>query len=319
MKKKKTAIIFGVSGQDGSYLSHFLYNKGYKVIGVTRNKSLKNLYRLKILDILKKINVIQGEASNLKFCKKILSSRIDEIYFLAGQSSVTESFENPHISLNSNVVGLLNILKTIKDKRYKIRLFNAGSAQFYGDNKNYKYNLDSQIDPQSPYGISKAAAYWLVKMYREKYNILCCTGILFNHESCLRSEEFVTKKIINISKKIKNNKKIKLRLGNINIYRDWGWAPEYVEAFWLMLQQKKTQDLILGTGKIHSLKEFVYEVFRLLKIDKKNLKHNIKKFNRKLDIRGYRADINQAKNKINWKAKTNFKKIIFKMVNDELF
>jgi GDPmannose 4,6-dehydratase len=319
MKKKKTAIIFGVSGQDGSYLSHFLYNKGYKVIGVTRNKSLKNLYRLKILDILKKINVIQGEASNLKFCKKILSSRIDEIYFLAGQSSVTESFENPQISLNSNVVGLLNILKTIKDNRYKIRLFNAGSAQFYGDNKNYKYNLNSQINPQSPYGISKAAAYWLVKMYREKYNILCCTGILFNHESCLRSDEFVTKKIINISKKIKNNKKIKLRLGNINIYRDWGWAPEYVEAFWLMLQQKKTQDLILGTGKIHSLKEFVYEVFRLLKIDKKNLKHNIKKFNRKLDIRGYRADINQAKNKINWKAKTNFKKIIFKMVNDELF
>ena len=194
MKKKKTAIIFGVSGQDGSYLSHFLYNKGYKVIGVTRNKSLKNLYRLKILDILKKINVIQGEASNLKFCKKILSSRIDEIYFLAGQSSVTESFENPQISLNSNVVGLLNILKTIKDNRYKIRLFNAGSAQFYGDNKNYKYNLNSQINPQSPYGISKAAAYWLVKMYREKYNILCCTGILFNHESCLRSDEFVTKK-----------------------------------------------------------------------------------------------------------------------------
>ena len=319
MKNRKTAIIFGVSGQDGAYLSNFLLNKGYQVIGTTRNKTIKNLYRLKRLKILEKIKIIKGDASKKNFCKKLLSSKIHEIYYLAGMSSVTKSYENPELSLNSNVLGLLNILKIIKEKKYKIRLFNAGSGQIYGDNKNYKYNLSSQIDPQSPYGISKAAAYWFVKIYRERYNIFCCTGILFNHESCLRSDEFVTKKIINISKKIRNNKKIILRLGDINIYRDWGWAPEYVEAFWLMLQQKKSQDLILGTGKIHSLKEFVYEVFRLNKINKKNLKHNIKKFNRKLDIRGYRADINQAKKIINWKAKINFKKIIFKMVNDELF
>ena len=172
MKFKKTAIIFGVTGQDGSYLSNLLINKGYRVIGITRDKSTKNLYRLKKLKILEKIKIIKGNALKINFCKKLLSSKIHEIYYLAGMSSVTKSYENPELSLNSNVLGLLNILKIIKEKRYKIRLFNAGSAQIYGDNKDYKYNLNSQIDPQSPYGISKAAGYWLVKIYREKYKCL---------------------------------------------------------------------------------------------------------------------------------------------------
>ena len=319
MNKIKTAIIFGVSGQDGAYLSHFLINKGYKVIGTTRKKSSKNLYRLVKLNILKKINIVKGDAANKNFCEKILNSKINEIYYLAGHSSVTKSFIYPEITLKSNVLGLLNILEIIKKKKYKINLFNAGSGQFYGDNKNYSYNLNSKIDPQSPYGVSKAAAYWLVKIFREKYDINCCTGILFNHESSLRSNEFVTKKIINISRKIKKNKKLKLKMGNINVYRDWGWAPEYVEAFWLMLQRKKFKDLILGTGKIHSIKEFVNEVFKLLKINKNSLKSNVKQFNRKLDIKGYRADIGQTKKEINWRPKINFKQIVYKMVNDELF
>ncbi len=319
MKKKKIAIIFGISGQDGAYLSHFLLKKGYKVFGTTRNKSLKNLYRLKKLNILNKITLFKGEATNLKFCKKILSSKINEIYYLAGESSVLKSFESPHLSLNSNVNGLLNILHILKKRKYKTRLFNAGSGQFYGDNKFNKYNLKSKIDPQSPYGVSKAAGYWLVKIFRKNYGIFCCTGVLFNHESSLRSNEFVTKKIIDISKKIKKNKKLKLELGNINVYRDWGWAPEYVVAFWLMLQKKSPSDLILGTGKTHSIKEFVDEVFKLLMINKKNLKTNISKFRRKLDIRGYKADIAETKKIINWSPKVTFKKIVKKMVNDELF
>ena len=319
MKNKKTAIIFGISGQDGAYLAHFLLNKGYHVIGTTRKKSSKNLYRIIRLDILKKVKIFKGEATNKNFCSKMLNSKINEIYYLAGQSSVTKSFDYPEISLASNTLGLLNILEVIKRKNYKTKLFYAGSGQFYGDSKKYSYNLNSKIDPRSPYGISKAAAYWLIKIFREKYNIYCCTGILFNHESSLRSDEFVTKKIINVAKKIKKNKKSKLRLGNINIYRDWGWAPEYVEAFWLMLQQKKPNDLILGTGKIYSLKQFVNEVFRLLKINKNNLEYNVEKFKRKLDIGTYRADIKQTKKKINWKPKTNFKQIIYKMVNNELF
>jgi len=319
MKIKKTAIIFGISGQDGAYLSHFLLKKGYKVFGTTRSKSSDNLYRLKRLKIEGSITLYKGEATDLNFCKKILNSKISEIYYLAGDSSVVGSFTNPISSLKSNALGLLNILEIIKNKNLKTKLFNAGSGQFYGDNKNNKYNLNSKINPQSPYGISKATGYWLVKVFRENYDIFCCTGILFNHESSLRSDEFVTKKIINISKKIKKNNRLKLKLGNINIYRDWGWAPEYVEGFWLMLQQKSPSDLILGTGKVHSVKEFVNEVFKLLNINKKHLNTNVKKFKRKLDIRGYKADISETKKKIKWQPKTNFKKIIYKMVNDELF
>ena len=319
MKKSKIAIIFGVSGQDGSYLSHLLINKGYKIIGITRNKSPKNLYRLKKLNILKKIRIVKGEASDSNFCKKIISTKINEIYFLSGYSSVVGSFNKPDISLKSNVLGLVNILEIIKNSKFKIKLFNAGSGQFFGDNKNNFYNLNSKIVPQSPYGVSKAASYWLTKIYRENYGIYCCTGILFNHESSLRSKEFVTKKIIDVSKQILRNKKLILELGNINIYRDWGWAPEYVEAIWLMLQQKKPCDLIIGSGKIFSLKDFVNEVFNLLNINKKNLRVNVKKFKRKLDIRGYKADIKLTKKVLKWQPSIKFKKIVYKMVKNELF
>ena len=203
MKYKKTAIIFGITGQDGAYLSHLLLQKGYKVIGTTRKTSNKNVYRLKRLNVIKKIILYKGEATNIKFCEKILSSNINEIYYLAGDSSVIKSFETPDISLKSNTEGILNILQILKRKKYKAKLFNAGSGQFYGDNKINFYNLNSKIEPQSPYGVSKAAAYWLIKIYREKYNIFCCTGILFNHESPLRSKEFVTKKIVDTALKIK--------------------------------------------------------------------------------------------------------------------
>ena len=319
IKKKKKALIFGVSGQDGAYLASYLLGKGYKVTGTTRDKSKKNLSRLIRLGIFKKVNIYKGEATNNSFCKKIINRHINEIYYLAGDSSVVRSFDHPQQSLQSNTIGILNILEIIKKNKLKTKVFNSGSGQFYGDNKKNKYHLESKIEPQSPYGVSKAAGYWLTKIYREKYDLFCCTGVLFNHESVLRSKEFVTKKIIDTAKKIKKNKNIKLKLGNINIYRDWGWAPEYVEAFWLMLQKQKAEDLIIGSGTVHSLKEFVEEVFKLQKINKNNLVSNVKQFKRKLDIRGYKADISLTKKKLNWKPKTSFKKIIYKMVNDELY
>ena len=319
IKKKKNALIFGVSGQDGAYLASYLLGKGYKVTGTTRDKSKKNLSRLTRLGIFKKVNIHTGEATNNSFCKKIINRQVNEIYYLAGDSSVVRSFDHPQQSLQSNTIGILNILEIIKKNKFKTKVFNSGSGQFYGDNKKNKYHLESKIEPQSPYGVSKAAGYWLTKIYREKYDLFCCTGVLFNHESVLRSKEFVTKKIIDTAKKIKKNKNIKLRLGNINIYRDWGWAPEYVEAFWLMLQKKRAEDLIIGSGTVHSLKEFVVEVFKLQKINKNNLVSNVKQFKRKLDIQGYKADISLTKKKLNWKPKTSFKKIIYKMVNDELY
>ena len=319
MKYKKTAIIFGVTGQDGAYLSHFLLQKGYKVIGTTRNKSSTNLFRLKKLNVIKKIILLKGVATDLKFCKKILSSKINEIYYLAGDSSVIKSFETPHISLKSNTEGILNILQILKFKRFKARLFNAGSGQFYGNNKKNFYNINSKIEPQSPYGVSKAAAYWLIKIYREKYNIYCCTGILFNHESPLRSKEFVTKKIVDTALKIKRKKRVKLKLGNVDIYRDWGWAPDYIKAIWLMLQRTKPKDFIIGSGKTHSLNEFVNEVFRYLNISKKNLKTNVSKYKRKIDLKGYKANIKETQKILKWKPSLKFKTIIHKMINNELF
>ena len=316
---RKKAIIFGVSGQDGSYLSHFLLKKKYSVVGVTRKNSEKNLVRLKKLGILGKVKILKGEASNYKFCLKVIDSSIDEIYFLSGYSSVVGSFLNPHLSLKSNVSGLINILEIIKKRKLDIKLFNAGSGQFFGDNKKNFYNVHSKIEPKSPYGISKAAAFWLTKTYRENCDIFCCTGILFNHESPLRSEEFVTKKIVDTAKKIKKNKKIILQLGDINIYRDWGWAPDYVEAMWLILQRAKPQDFIIGSGKVYSLKDFVYEVFRYLNISKKNLKTNVKKYKRKIDLKGYKANITETKKLLKWKPKLKFKSIIHKMINNELF
>ena len=319
MKYKKTAIIFGITGQDGAYLSHFLLEKGYQVIGTTRDRSRKNLYRLNRLNILKKINLIKGVATNLKFCEKILNRNINEIYYLAGDSSVLKSFETPDISLKSNLEGILNILQTLKRKKYKAKLFNAGSGQFYGDNKENFYNINSKIEPQSPYGVSKAAAYWIVKIYREKYDIYCCTGILFNHESPLRSKEFVTKKIVDTAIKIKQRKEKKLELGNVYIFRDWGWAPDYVRAMWLMMQRSKPKDFLIGSGKTHSLKDFVNEVFEYLNISKKNLKTNVSKYKRKIDLRGYKANIADTKRELKWKPNLNFKTIIKKMINNELF
>ena len=319
MKFKKTAIIFGISGQDGAYLSNFLLQKGYKVIGTTRDKSIKNLYRLKKLNIIKKINILKGVATNLKFCEKILSKNINEIYYLSGDSSVINSFETPNISLKSNTEGILNILQILKRKKFRAKLFNAGSGQFYGDNEKNFYNINSKIEPQSPYGVSKAAAFWLIKIYREKYNIFCCTGILFNHESPLRSKEFVTKKIVDTALKMKKKSSLKLELGNVDIYRDWGWAPDYVRAIWLMMQRNKPRDFIIGSGKTYSLKEFVNEVFRYLNLNKKNLKTNVSKYRRKIDLRGYKANIKDTQKILKWKPTLKFKTIIHKMINNELF
>ena len=318
--KKKIALIFGVSGQDGSYLADFLIKKNYSVIGVTRNKSKKNMYRLEKLKIFNKVKIIQGVALDQKFLNKIIKkySSIKEIYYLAGDSSATDSFIYPHKSFESNTTGILNILLTIKKINKKIKVFYAASGQFYGNSKNNYYSEKSVIKPTTPYAIAKAAGYWLVKIFRENYDLYACSGILFNHESPLRSDKFVTKKIINVSKQIKKNNKVKLRMGNIDVYRDWGWAPEYVKAMWLMLQQKQPIDLIIGSEKKYSIRDFVNEVFKKMKIDKKNLITGTNKLIRKIDIQSYRANTTLCKKIIKWKTKITFKKIIHKMINDEL-
>ena len=320
MKQKKRALIFGVSGQDGSYLSRFLVSKKNQVYGTTRNNNKRNLKNLISLEIANKVKIFKCDIKNFYQVKKIIQKiKPHKIFYLCGQSSVTGSYTNPAESFKSNTLGLLNILETVKESNRKIKVFNAVSGQIYGNRKKNIYNEKSYIEPQSPYGVSKASSFWLTKIFREWYGVKCCSGILFNHESPLRANEFVTKKIINNCKLIKKGKLKYLYMGDINIYRDWGWAPEYVEAMYLMLKQKNPKDLVIGSGKRHSLKNFIYEVFRLLKIPRKHLKTNTKKFMRKNDIRSYRADPRLAKKILNWKAKTTFKKIIYKMVMKQLY
>ena len=321
MKRNKIkSLIFGISGQDGSYLAHLLLTKKNEVYGTTRNNNKKNLKNLVRLGVLNKVKIIKCDIINFVTVKKLIKKiKPHKIYYLCGQSSVTKSYIYPVEAFKSNTLGLLNILETVKKSNKKIKVFNAVSGQFYGNRKNNVYNEKSYIDPQSPYGVSKASSFWLTKIFREWYGIKCCSGILFNHESPLRSNEFVTKKIINHCKLIKKGKLKYLFLGDINIYRDWGWAPEYVEAMYLMLKQKNPKDLVIGSGKRHSLRSFVYEVFRLLKIPRKHLKVNTKKLIRKKDTRSYQADPRLAKKILNWKAKTTFKQIIYKMVNGQLY
>ena len=320
MKQKKRALIFGVSGQDGSYLSRFLVSKKNQVYGTTRNNNKQNLKNLIRLEIANKVKIFKCNIKNFYQVKKIIQKiKPHKIFYLCGQSSVTESYTNPAEAFKSNTLGLLNILEIVKESNRKIKVFNAVSGQIYGNQKKNIYNEKSYIEPQSPYGVSKASSFWLTKIFREWYGVKCCSGILFNHESPLRSGEFVTKKIINNCKLIKKGKLKYLYMGDINIYRDWGWAPEYVEAMYLMLKQKNPKDLVIGSGKRHSLKNFIYEVFRLLKIPRKHLKSNIKKFMRKNDIQSYRADPRLAKKILNWKAKTTFKKIIYKMVMEQFY
>jgi len=321
MKKNKTkCLIFGVSGQDGSYLSRLLISKKNKVYGTTRNISKNNLKNLVRLGILNKVKIIKCDIKNFFTVKKLITKiKPDKIFYLCGQSSVTKSYVYPAEAFKSNTLGLLNILETIKKTNKNIKVFNAVSGQIYGNRKNNIYNEKSYIDPQSPYGVSKASSFWLTKIFREWYGIKCCSGIMFNHESPLRSDEFVTKKIVHHCKLIKKGKQKYLYLGNVNIYRDWGWAPEYVNAMYLMLRQRQVKDLVIGSGQRHSLKSFVYEVFRLLKIPKNHLKANTKKLIRNQDIKSYKADTKLAKKILNWKAKTTFKQIIYKMIKEELY
>ena len=318
--KKKTALIFGISGQDGSYLADFLLKKNYKIFGVTRSKTNKNLFRLKKLGIEKKVKVKEIKEMNFysinSYLKKL--GNLNEIYYLSGETSPIISINKPILTFQSNVNNLIFILEFIRMYKNKIKIFYASSAEIFENVKPKNvFNENSKIGPRTPYSISKAAGLWLIKYYRAYHNLFCSCGILFNHESPLRSKKFVFKKIIEESKKLKKGKG-RLSLGNINVKRDIGWAPDYVVAMWKMLQQKKSLDLVIGSGKSYSIKDFLNQTFKLMKLEKKVL-INRKNLLRKIDILEYRSNPLLAKKKIKWKNNLSLKKIIIKMINDEYY
>jgi GDPmannose 4,6-dehydratase len=312
------ALICGISGQDGSYLARFLLKKGYEVVGSSRDAetaSFSNLSRLGIKEEIQFVSMAPIDFRSVIQTLKLTTP--DEIYNLSGQSSVGLSFEQPVETFESIVVGTLNLLEAIRFLEKPIKLYNAGSSECFGDISGQAANESTLFQPRSPYAVAKAAAHWEVSNYREAYNIFASTGILFNHESPLRPQRYVTRKIISSALQISAGKQEKLHLGNLDIVRDWGWAPEYVEAMWRILQHKEPNDFVIATGQSHSLEQFVKYTFDLLELDWQDYVVHDQSFTRPTDLSMSKADPAKAKEKLGWQAQYTMKDVIKMMIDAE--
>ncbi len=313
----KTALILGVSGQDGAYLAKLLLGKGYRVAGSSRDaqmSSFANLARLGIRDQVQTESVSSTDfRSVLQVLKKV---EPDEIYNLAGQSSVGLSFSQPMETYESISVGTLNLLEAIRMLELPVRFYSAGSSECFGNTDGARATEETPFRPRSPYAVAKAAAFWQLANYREAYDLYACTGLLFNHESPIRPVRFVTQKIVHEACRIKAGLQDKMKLGNISVNRDWGWAPEYVEAMWLMMQQEKAEDFIIATGKTYSLQDMVETVFSILDLDWKEYVELNPDLLRPTDIKTSLADPSKAEKELGWKAQYSMKEVAGMMVDD---
>ena len=314
----KKALICGISGQDGAYLAKLLLDKGYEVYGTSRDAQMSSFKNLKHLDIYNSINLKSMSLNDFRSVLQVLIKiEPDEVYNLAGQSSVGLSFEQPVETLESISVGTLNLLEAIRFTGKEIKFYNAGSSECFGDIGENAADENTPFRPRSPYAVAKSAAFWEVANYREAYGLFACSGILFNHESPLRPERFVTRKIILSACKIAAGKQTELHLGNISIKRDWGWAPEYVDAMWRMLQQNQPDDFVIATGESYSLQEFVETAFLELKLDWQEFVVTDSSLLRPTDLAVSKANPSKALNTLNWKAKYKMKDVVSMMVKEE--
>ena len=334
--RKKKALITGINGQDGAYLSKLLLEKGYKVYGTCRRSTSERFTRLKILGIFKKVHLYDFdllEVSNIQtIIKEIMP---DEIYNLAAQSFVPSSFTVPIVTADINALGTLRILDAIHLINNKIKFYQASTSEMFGKVRKIPQNELTPFHPRSPYGVSKLFAHWITINYRESYDMYACCGILFNHESPLRGEEFVTKKITSTLSNIKKGSKEVLNVGNIYAKRDWGFAGDYVEAMWLMLQQKKADDYVIATGNTYLVKDFIELTLEYLKFnykwvgkgmdqkvinkDNNNVLVKINKnYFRPAEVDLLIGNSNKAKKKLKWKPKTSIKKLVKLMVDHDL-
>ena len=305
------ALIFGISGQDGVYLSQFLLNKGYKVFGTSRDTKANNLNSLKKIN---KKNQIEITSLNLKDFQSVLKHidilRPDEIYNLSGVTSVSLSFEKPIEALESIVNVTLNILEAILFLDPTIKYYNASSSECFGDTGKFSANEETPFKPCSPYGVAKTTAHLLVKNYRESHKLFASNGILFNHESPIRSLNFVTQKIVYAATKISAGHKERLKLGNLAISRDWGWAPDYVNAMWSIIQQAKPDDFIIATGKTISLEQFVEKTFKFFNLNWKDYVDVDNSLLRPSDIKISKSNPSKAKKILGWTATKNVDDVI---------
>lgn len=314
------ALVFGITGQDGTFLSQHLIKKGYKVCGVARGGATDYFNNLKLLkvDQPENIEIVNFDVSDFyKVNELILSFKPTEIYNLSGQASVGLSYKQPFEAIDSIVNGTLNVLESIRNQNKQVRFYNAGSGEVFGDTRGEAVRENSDFNLKSPYAVAKASAYNLVKSYRETYGIFACTGLLFNHESNLRPVNYVTKKIVKAAHNISLGNSDSLVLGNTNIYRDWGWAPEYVESMWLMLQSEFPFDFIVSTGRSESLSYFIQKVFEWFNLDfNEYLIEDIKLF-RPFDAPYNGGNPENIYKSLGWKAKIDIDGLIQKLCSAE--
>ncbi len=315
----KKALITGVTGQDGAYLSKILLNKGYQVYGAIRDSIAPHSRNLKHLGVEGSLELVRTDLLDLSNVIRLLDRiKPDEIYNLASQSSVGLSFEQPIGTVEFNIMSAMNLLEAIRILPSKAKFYQASSSEMYGKASELPVTEKTALHPVSPYAVSKAASHWMAVNYREAYGVFCCCGILFNHESVLRAEHFVTKKIISTAVRISKGSKEKLRLGNIGIKRDWGLAPEYVKAMWLMLQQDDPDDYVIATGEAHSLQEFVELAFSHAELDWREHVTIDETLYRPSEIDIIYGNPAKAKAKIGWEYNLPFKNLIKRLVEEEL-
>ena len=324
----KTALITGISGQDGAYLAKFLLEKKYKIIGLDRRSSRSDSWRLNYLGINNKIILEYSDLIEISSMQRIFYKyNIDEVYNLAAQSFVASSFNTPVTTCDVNALGVLRILEIIRNSKKKIKFYQASTSEMFGEVFKSSQNEITLFNPQSPYAISKVFGHYITQNYRKSYKIFACSGILFNHESPLRGEEFVTRKITIGLAKIINKEIDCLYLGNIDSKRDWGYAEDYVKAMWLMMQKKVANDYVIATNQSYSVKDFINEAVKYYgleifwkgkglaqkAINKKNNKIIIKidpKFYRPSEVNYLRGDARKAAKILKWKPKINFRKLV---------
>ena len=331
------ALITGITGQDGYFLSQLLLAKGYEVYGIVRRNATKSLGNLALLpkELRDQINIIYGDVTDTSFIENTVAKlKPDELYHLAAQSFVAYSFTNPRYTYDVNINGTLNVVNAIRDYSKNTRMYFAATSELFGKPVQVPQNELTPFYPQSPYAVSKLAGFWTVKMYREAYGLFMSNGILFNHESEVRGPEFVTRKISLGVARIYHGFDEPLILGNLNAKKDWGYAKDYVEGMWLILNHKVPDDFVLGTGEMHTVREFVEEAFKVININihwegeglneigkddnGKVLVRVSKEFFRPLEADNFVADYSKAKKVLGWKPKTSFKELVKIMVNNDI-
>lgn len=313
--KTKTALICGASGQDAAWLSKLLVEKGYRVVGTSRDAAITSFQNLVKVGIRDRVRVMSATLTDFRsLIRVLLEVEPDEIYNFSGQTSVSLSFEQPAEALESIAVGTLNMLEAIRMLKRPVRFYNACSSECFGDTPSEPADESTPFRPRSPYGVAKAAAFWQVSSYREGYGLRACSGILFNHDSPLRPERFVTQKVVAAACRIAAGSRERLKLGDLAVRRDWGWAPEYVDAMWRMLQQDQPEDYVICTGETHPLSAFVDEAFAVVGLRAADHVDQDTSLFRPADLRSSIGTPAKARERLGWTAKYKMRDVVHAMV-----